>query len=266
MRRFSAILTVMRLKVLLVLVLCGVSVQACGDDEAPAQPGRSVGDGSDGGRDSGLIGPIFGNGDGDGDDEDGGEDVDPDSGQIADAGDSGGPEGPTRCRSVDPVPPGTDPDPNMNFNMLTMPGDLEVTRASATWEVNCTDPTLLITLSSGSCPDGDGHEITFFVPAEGIEDSTVVLGQNLIMKDAPGRIRVRYTRPGRVDPSGEWGSCDAVVGTLDLVRQLDLIKGRRLEGNFLIDLTRCDAGAPSVQTVEGSFNVEIPASLKDICP
>jgi hypothetical protein len=251
----------MRLRNLLLLVLCGVSVQACGDDEGPARPGVSVGEGTDGGRDSGIIRPIFPTGDG-GDDDDGGEDVDPNS----DAGDSGSPAAPTRCHNVEPVPPATDPDPSMNFNMVTAPSDLTVTRAAATWDVNCMDPTLRVSLSSGSCPNGDGHEVTFFVPAEGVEDSTVVLGQNVIMTDSPGRIRVRYTRPGRVNPDGEWGSCDGVVGTLDLIRQLDLIEGRRLEGDFQIDLTRCDDGAPSIQVLEGSFNVEIPASLEDICP
>lgn len=254
----------MRLKVLFLLVLCGVCVQACGEDEVSAPPGRSVGDGTDGGRDSGGLNPFIPNRDSGGDDEeDGGEEMD--SGQSADAGGDAS-VGPTRCRDVEVVPPGTDPDPDMKFNMVTSPADLAISRASAAWNVSCTDPTLMITLSSGTCPDGDGHEITFFVPAEGVEDGAVVLGQNVVTEDSTTQIRVRYTRPGRIDPDGEWGTCQGADGILDLVRQLELVEGRRLEGEFAIDLTRCDDGDPSVRTIEGQFNVEIPASLKDICP
>jgi hypothetical protein len=154
----------------------------------------------------------------------------------------------------------------MTFNIVTAPLDLAVTRASATWDTNCSEPTLLVQLSSGDCPDGDGHEITFFVEAEGADDSTLVLGQNVIMEDPAGRIHVRYTRPSRLEPSGEWGTCDGVMGTLDLLYGLEFVKGRRLQGNFTIDLPRCDDGEPSVQTIVGELNVEIPESLGVVCP
>lgn len=251
----------MRLKLLVLLVLCGVGVQACGDDEAAAPPSRS-------GRDGGGSGPppVIPNRDsgGDDDEDDGGEDMAADSGRDSGASGAGGP---SSCQDFDAVPPGSDPNPDSNFNMIEEPTDFAVTRASATWDVgDCNDPTLVVTLSTGNCPDGDGHQLTFFVPAEGVEDRTIVLGNNPITEDSPGDIRVRYTRPLRVTPNGQWGTCANVRGTLDLIRNIDLKKGSKLEGDFLLELTRCDDGAPSTQTVDGQFNVEIPATLADLCP
>jgi hypothetical protein len=248
----------MRLKLLVLLVLCGVGVQACGEDEVAAPPSRS---GRDGGGGSGPP-PVLPDRDSGGDDEDGGEDMASDSGR--DPGDAGGP---SSCDDFEAIPPGTDPDPDMNFNMIEEPTDFAVTRASATWDVrDCNDATLVVTLSTGNCPDGDGHKLTFLVPAEGVKDGTVVLGRNSIEEDASGLIHVRYTRPTRVSPNGEWGTCSGADGRLNLIRNLDLIKGRTLEGDFLMDLTRCDDGAPSIQTVKGQFNVEVPATLDDLCP
>jgi hypothetical protein len=249
----------MRLKLLVLLVLCGVGVQACGDDEAAAPPSRS---GRDGGGGSGPP-PVISDRDSGGgeDEEDGGEDTASDSGRDFDAG------GPSSCEDFEAIPPETDPDPDMNYNMINEPTDFAITRASAAWAVrDCNDPTLVVTLSSGNCPDGDGHQIAFFVPAEGIEDRKVVLGNNPITEDSPGEISVRYTRPRRLTPNGQWGTCKSASGTLDLIRNIDLISGRKLEGDFLLELTRCDDGAPSIQTVEGQFNVEIPATIDDLCP
>lgn len=187
---------------------------------------------------------------------------DGDGGSGFDAGDTAL----TDCRDVDAVPPGTDPDPNVLANVVTTPADLAVTRASATWDASCAQPTLRVTVSDGTCPNGDGHELTFYLPAADVEERTLTIGQNVIMEDAAGHIRVRYTRPGRLEPSGQWGTCSGASGTLDIIGQLELIQGRTLQGNFVLDLTRCDDGEPSVQQVEGSFNVTVPASLDDICP
>lgn len=254
----------MRVKLSVLLVLCGVVVQACGDDEGAAPPGRSVGDGRDGGGGS-RPPPVIPDRDAGDGDEDGGGQMDTDSGADAGPGDAGA--GPMSCDDFEAIPPGIDPNPDMNFNAIEQPTDFAATRASATWDIdNCSDPMLVVALSSGNCPDGDGHEIIFYVPAEGIEDGTVVLGNNPIAEDAPGKIRVRYTRPTRVTPNGQWGTCDGASGTLDLLRNIDLIQGRKLEANFLLELTRCDDGTPSVQTVEGQFNVEIPASIDKLCP
>lgn len=267
----------MRLKLLVLLVLCGVSVQGCGgDDDSGAGGTVSVGTGGTGGRRDGGGIPFFPMGArGGSDDEDGGSDEDGGAGSGgnggmggtggaggADAGDMG-----SRCLDVDPVPIGTDPDPEMLYSTVTTPTDLVVTRAEAAWEIGCGQPTLRVSVSSGRCPTGDGHDISFFIPANGIEDGTVVLGQNLIMEEsAPGMIRVRYTRPTRLEPNGQWGTCEDAGGTLDFIGELELVQDRKLQGSFTIDLTRCDDGQESVQPIQGSFNVEIPATLDDICP
>jgi hypothetical protein len=262
----------MRGKVLLLLVLGGIGVQGCGDDAGPDTPPISVGGDSGSGGRSGSGGPFvpMGGRGGDGDDDGGQDEEDGGAGTGGGSGGSGGTggsDGPRSCEDVDPVPPGFDPDPTMLPNVVTLPEDLEVTRASAEWEEGCDQPTLRVTISSGNCPDGDGHELTFFLPANGVADSTVVLGLNQIMEDQAGYIRVRYTRPGRINPSGEWGTCEGASGTLNITGELELLEGRTLQGDFFMELTRCDSGSdPALQQLDGSFNVEVPASLDDVCP
>jgi hypothetical protein len=255
----------MRVKLLLLLGLCGVLGLACGsgdEDRAPRPP--SVGGGS-GGSNGGVGGPFIPMGGNDGDDDAGEQDEDGGGGTGGSAG--GGSDMGVRCLDVDPVPPGTDPDPNMLANIVTMPTDLQVERAEAAWEEGCVQPSLRVTLSSGNCPDGDGHQLTFFLPADGVEESTLLMGQNLIMPEpAAGFIRVRYTRPTRLEPNGVWGTCNGASGTLDIVGELELIQGRILQGNYTLDLTRCDGGEDSVQLVTGAFRVVVPASLSAVCP
>jgi hypothetical protein len=255
----------MRAKLLLLLGLCGVLAQACGDDEKPPGPPVSVGNGNDGG--GGTGGPYIPVGGSGGSDEDSGlNDEDGGGGTGGASGNSGMDMG-SRCRDVDAVPPGTDPDPEMLANVVTLPTDLVVTRAEAAWEEGCIQPSLRVTVSSGNCPDGDGHQLTFFLPADGVEESTLFIGQNLIMPEpAAGSIRVRYTRPTRIDPSGVWGTCAGSDGTLDIIGDLELIQGRILQASYILDLTRCDDGEESVQEVTGSFHVEVPASLSAVCP
>jgi hypothetical protein len=244
---------------------------ACGgdDEKAPRPPGTG-GDGGRGGTGAPFV-PSGGSGGSGGDQEDGGRDDEDGGGETGgtsgNGGIGGGMDMGSRCRDVDPLPPGTDPDPVMLANAVTMPIDLEVTRAEAAWEEGCVQPSLRVTVSDGSCPDGDGHQLTFFLPADGVEESTLFIGQNLIVPEpAAGVIRVRYTRPNRIDPSGVWGTCAGSHGTLDIVGELELIQGRILQANYTLDLTPCDDGDESVQQVMGSFRVEIPASLSQVCP
>jgi hypothetical protein len=143
---------------------------------------------------------------------------------------------------------------------------LSVTRSEAAWLEGCVQPILRITLSDGDCPNGEGHELTFFLPADGVENSNLVIGQNLIMEETLTSIRVRYARPGRKPPSGVWGTCEDASGFLDIVPPLQLMEGRLVQGNFMLDLTRCDDGTPSTQIVNGSFSAELPAGLGDVCP
>jgi hypothetical protein len=260
----------MRVKLLILLGLCGLTGLSCGgdDERAPRAPagGANADDGGPRAGTGGRYVPMGGRG---GDDEDAGPQDDEDGGAgtggNAGTGGTGGSDMGSRCRDVDPVPPGTDPDPGMVDNVVTLPDDLAVTRASAAWEDGCIQPSLRVTISDGNCPDGDGHQVTFFLPAN--EDNPLLIGQNLVTAEpSASNIRVRYTRPTNSEPSGVWGTCSGANGTLDIIGELEFIAGREVQGSFILDLTRCDGGEDSVQQMTGSFRVEIPASLSDVCP
>jgi hypothetical protein len=171
---------------------------------------------------------------------------------------------------VEPAPLDTgEPDPNAEIrNGVVVPEDFIVTRAQAVWEADCTLPTLRVTISDGDCPVGEGHELTFRITVDGVDNNTVVIGQNVIMEEsAAGSIRVRYTRPSRFSDDGVWGTCQDARGTLDIIGELELDNGSHLQGSFTLDLTRCDGERPeTIQTVNGTFNVELPEALDEVCP
>jgi hypothetical protein len=251
----------MRAKLLILSSLCGLGLFACGDDDA--RDTISVRD-LDGGAGTGSRPPPGGGvgSGGSGGSRDSGPEEDEDSG-LPDT------DVASLCRDVDPAPLDVaDRDPNMGYNGVSTPTDFIVTRSEAAWLESCALPTLRVTISDGHCPRGDGHELTFFIPADGVEDSNVVIGQNLIMEETIGltSIRVRYTRPVRRQPDGVWGTCEDASGTLDIVPPLELEKDKLLRGNFTLDLTPCDEADPSLQIVMGSFSAQLPESLLEVCP
>lgn len=254
------------MRLLLILaVLCGAILVSC-DDGDDGGAGGSVSVGGTGGprpADGGVIAGIGGVVGGGGRGGSAGASSDEDSGVDESEGVLV-----AVCRNVMPAPrEGADPDPSMVYNGVATPLDFDVTRTISAWEEGCAAPTLRVTLSDGGCPPGNGHELTFFIPVDGgAEGSSLVIGQNVIREEpAPGYIRVRYTRPTRLSPNGTWGTCEGASGTLDVIGDIQLIRGRRLQANYSLDLTRCDEGRSSVQIIEGQLNVEIPASLSDIC-
>lgn len=268
----------MRVKVLLLLALMGVPLTACNDEEDPGGGTVSVGTGGSGARDGGPGGGAGGVLGGSGTGARGGSGGRGGSADDAglDASDDGGPDGAIMgsiwCDDVEPAPLDTgEPDPNAEIrNGVVVPEDFIVTRAQAVWEAGCTLPTLRVTISDGDCPVGEGHELTFYVPADGVDNSTVVIGQNVIMEEssaAAGNIRVRYMRPSRFIDDGEWGTCQGVSGTLDIIGELELDNGSHLQASFTLELTRCDGERPETnQTVNGTFNVELPEGLDEVCP
>ena len=259
----------MRATLLLLLSLCGLVV-ACGDDEKPRSTVSVGRDGGGPGRDGGPtagVGGGTGTGGSGGTSDAGDPSGDEDSGMSGD-GDGDGEDLAILCDDVEPAPvDGADRDPGRIYNGVSLPLDLRTTRAEAAWEAGCADPMLRITISDGGCSEGNGHELTFWVPAAGVENGSIVIGQNTIAEEpTAGSIRVRYTRPTRLTPNGVWGTCEDASGTLDIIGELSLRGGRHVQATFLLDLTRCDDGEASTQPVNGEFNVELPASLVEVCP
>jgi hypothetical protein len=250
-------------KVLGFLCLLGLVASGCKDEErSTAAYPPSVGSGRDGGGFSGHGGggggviprPDSGN------DEDEDAGIDPTTMDLA-----------LECDDFLPIPPGSvDPMPGVYFNLAENPTDFVVTRSVVAWGSSCVQPTIRITLSDGNCPDGDGHELTITIPADGIESGSVLLGQNPVMGE-PGsnNISVRYTRPESLDlePYGQWGSCAGASGMVELRgTELATDDNSPFYGLFQLDLARCDDGEASVQQLVGEFGVELPEGLLDVCP
>lgn len=150
----------------------------------------------------------------------------------------------------------------------TEPSDFHITRALIAWDSDCSDPGLRIELSDGRCPDGAGHTLVFWLDAAAIEDQTLVLGQNPIEPESEeGAIQVRYIRPARLSPSGEWGNCADASGFLNLRGEPpDTNAFTQWRGTFQLDLTRCEGADPSTQRIIGTFNLQTRRALQDVCP
>jgi hypothetical protein len=162
---------------------------------------------------------------------------------------------------VEDAPPGT------FYNAIETPSDLEVTRVVSTWEVGCAQPTLRIVLSDGECPDGQGHELVFLLGVEEIESGVLAMGQNPLMEEpAVQGLSLRYRRPGRLSPTGQWGTCAGVEGSVDLLGPLRLERGEVLQSRFFMDLTACDGSANGPQAIAGTFEVTLRRGLQDACP
>ena len=130
---------------------------ACGDDEPTALP---PGDGT-GAKNGGKPAPIPRR-------DSGTPNADPDSGLDEDSGmgtagtTAPPPAMPSECKNIEPARfVGEDPSVEIVASSA-LPLDFEITRVVATWETNCEMPTIRVDLSDGSCPNGRGHQLSFW--------------------------------------------------------------------------------------------------------
>jgi hypothetical protein len=229
------------------LLLLAVVLSACSDDEAkaPLTPG---------GGSSHMV---------DQDRPDSGRNVDDmDAGSTSDAG-----EGPLpgECMRVEPVVFNTDEVPTVTA--IASPTDFKVSRQVARWSGACPNPTLIVELSNGICPNGQGHELEFSFPASSIADGAIGFGPNEIGPDTIGSIRIRYTRPARFRPEGEYGNCDGSAGTLTFYDPPDVSRPMNLRATFDLNLTPCDDDKSNPeQHVWGYFDVRVRRDLGGVCP
>jgi hypothetical protein len=152
----------------------------------------------------------------------------------------------------------------------TAPSDFTITRAVATWETSCIDPTILIELSDGKCPGGKQHKLQILLSADAIDGATptILVGQNTLQADPVENngIRVQYVRPNSLDPHGTWGSCAGMPGTIDFLSEPATTRLSHLSGRFALDLAACDGSEKTNQFVSGTFNVVLRRSREDVCP
>lgn len=232
------------------LLLLAVVLAACGDDEskAPLTPGGGPGtDVSETPRDGG------GNVD------------DSDAGSTSDAGTSEGPMA-LECTRIDAVKITTDDVPTVTATEY--PTDFSVTRQVATWTGDCPSPSLTIELSNGACPNGLGHELQFWFPANSILDGQIALGLNEVEPDfaSSSGIRIRYTRPAKLSPAGSYGNCEGASGQISFFDAPDITRPMNLRATYDLMLTSCDDTANPMQRVSGYFDVRVRRELEVVCP
>ena len=100
---------------------------------------------------------------------------------------------------------------------ISLPGDFQVTRAEATWQDGCAPPTILVELSDGNCPFGGAQRLDILLQADAIDGATptILSGLNTLTAEPDSNgITVRYTRPKRLTPSGTFGSCSGMPGSI----------------------------------------------------
>jgi hypothetical protein len=192
-----------------------------------------------------------------------------DAGPPEDAGIFGHDSGQLRveCEDIAPVPFIGEDIGDEYANAIAMPTDLRASRVVGTWAGTCSPAAVKVEMSNGRCPDGDGHELVFVLDAVALRDGVLGIGiHEIVPETAGGPIFVRYTRTDRFAPAGEWGTCEGVSGTLNIRGEPGVQRFDKLQALFELKLTPCDGSELPVQSIQGTFNVELQRSLDTVCP
>ena len=132
------------------------------------------------------------------------------------------------CEEITPVPfIGEDTVDGQYANAIASPADLRASRILASWGRGCDPASVVIMMSDGHCPDGDGHELSFALDASAIDSGVLGNGIHDVSPSSP--FVIRYTRPTRRPPAGEWGNCEGASGTLNVRGELGLNRFDRLQ-------------------------------------
>jgi hypothetical protein len=245
------IIVAMRCKPLLLALAClAACAGACRKDE-PFVPQATV---------SGDDTPGYGQTTKPADDTDAGPDVSKDAGPLPDAG---APPA-FSCERIEALVTTGEDSPNQTS--IALPTDFAVTRQAEEWGASCTLPTLTIQLSDGNCPRGAGHELDITLKVNDVEDGVIHGGNNPVYQETDSNsITVRYQRPGRIRPTGTWGTCADATGQLIFLEPPTLTAGATLQARFELTLTDCtDAGQPS-EDVSGAINLELRHDISEFC-
>jgi hypothetical protein len=174
----------------------------------------------------------------------------------------------TECEDITAVPfIGEDSLDGQYANAIEEPTDLLATRIVGSWSGTCDPAAIKIEMSDGDCPDGEGHALTFLLDALSIREGVLGTGIHELAPDsAGGPIRVRYVRPTPLESAGMYGTCDGVVGNVNVAGELGTVRFDRLQARFEMELPPCDGSGLPAQSFLGTFNVELQRSLSTVCP
>jgi hypothetical protein len=148
------------------------------------------------------------------------------------------------------------------------PADFLVARQSEAWIVDdCANPKLTLEFSDGLCPAGSGHQLSFTLDLDNLADGAIHAGNNEVLPDGDGvGIRIRYTRPSRLQPNGTWGTCAGAAGQLIFLNEPKPSAGAILDARYDMILTPCDGSDQEPQVVVGSMRVILRFGLNRFCP
>lgn len=241
-----------------------LALWACSDDDpAPLTPGGGPGH---------EVGVNL----------DAASDSDDDAGASADAGDAGdagdtddtvdagdSTEAPLRyeCVRIEPLQYTDDTLPASTAT--SAPPDFVVTRQAATWRGDCTEPEVVIELSDGSCPLGDGHELEIVFDVNAIEDGLIAFGLNEVPPESEtgaAGIRVRYVRPDELDPSGEWGNCFGSSGSIVFYDAPNVARVGDMNFTYDLEVTSCDDRLNFPLRVAGYVEIRLRRTISEVCP
>jgi hypothetical protein len=243
----------MRCKPLFVALACSVVyVGACKKDE-PFVPQASVSGDVTPHIDTGMT-PTPTN------DEDAGTEVSKDAGPAPDAG----PTPAFSCERIEALTTTGEDAPNQTS--IALPPDFAVTRQAEVWSADCTVPTLTIQLSDGNCPGGGGHELDITLKVNDVEDGVIHGGNNPVFQEADSdSITARYYRPGRIRPTGTWGTCANASGQLIFLEAPMLTAGATVQLRFELTLTDCTDAGQASEDVSGAINLKLRHDISEFC-
>ena len=173
----------------------------------------------------------------------------------------------TECEEITAIPFIGEDTSGEYANAIETPADLGATRILATWSGSCDPAAIKIEMSDGDCPDGKGHQLSFLLDALAIQAGTLGPGIHDLLADGMGSpIQVRYVRPAKLEPVGEWGTCEGVTGTLSISGEPGVGRLDELQALFEMKLAPCDGSGQATQTLRGTFHVMLRRALVDVCP
>lgn len=147
------------------------------------------------------------------------------------------------------------------------PEDFEVTRLSIGYSEDCIEPKVIIELSDGRCPDGDGHRLQFEFDATAVFDGQIPRGQIDLGTAVEARqIGVTYTRPSGLTPEGTFGTCATAEGLLGLTQQPGTARNSVYAGSYQLTLSACPGSSAPPQDVQGTFTGKLRVGLDTACP
>lgn len=170
----------------------------------------------------------------------------------------------TRCESV---VASSEPGEGFVNTSTQSPSDFSVTRVLQGYGDDCGEPKVVIELSDGRCPDGDGHQLRLEFDAAAIAAGEVPNGElDVLVAHADGQLDIQYKRPENLENPGTYGTCNVGTGTVALTEAPQVTRNAVYEGSYQLSLGPCGGTDGPTQLVVGTFSARLATDLTLHCP